>query len=78
MKIEVFNEETASKPVLRLRLRKTGEDVDLIAVDSEGDGIQTLLTISSAGDIQRWSLSCEFIKKYGISVDDGDRMQVCH
>ena len=32
MKIEVFNEETVPKPVLRLRLRKTGEDVDLIAV----------------------------------------------
>ena len=77
MKIEVFNEETAPKPVLRLRLRKDGEDVDLIAVDREGTEKQTLLTISSAGTIQRWSLSCEFIKKYGISVEYGDRMQVC-
>lgn len=77
MKIEVFNEETAPKPVLRLRLRKDGDNVDLIAVDSEGNEKQTLLTISSAGTIQRWILSYEFIKKYGISVSDDDRMQVC-
>lgn len=78
MKIEVFNEETAPKPVLRLRLRKDGDNVDLIAVDGEGNEIQTLLTVLSGGAISCWRLSCAFIKKYGISVDDDDRMQVCH
>lgn len=78
MKIEVFNEETAPKPVLRLRLRKDGDNVDLIAVDGEGNEIQTLLTVLRGGAISCWRLSCEFIKKYGISVDDDDRMQVCH
>ena len=74
MKIEVFNEETAPKPVLRLRLRKDGDNVDLIAVDREG----TLLTVLSVGAISRWNLNHEFTKKYEISVDDDDRMQVCH
>lgn len=78
MKIEVFNEETAPKPVLRLRLRKDGDNVDLIAVDREGNEIQTLLTVLSVGAISRWNLNYEFTKKYEIPVDDDDRMQVCH
>jgi hypothetical protein len=78
MKIEVFNEETAPKPVLRLRLRKVGDNVDLIAVDREGNEKQTLLTVLSVGVISRWNLNHEFTKKYEISVDDDDRMQVCH
>ncbi|WP_455596253.1 hypothetical protein [Cloacibacillus porcorum] len=78
MKIEVFNEETVPKPVLRLRLRKDGDNVALIAVDREGNEIQTLLTVLSVGAISRWNLNYEFIKKYEIPVDDDDRMQVCH
>lgn len=77
MKLEIYNNSEKPEPVLRLTLRECGNGgIELIAVDACGKFVQNLLFIDRSGAIYRRHLDEDFIKAYGLSVDDSHRLRV--
>lgn len=69
MNLKVFNEEsTVDKEVfLKLKKREDGRGVDLLAVDSQGNRISSLLLIRNDGTFDRYTHVSSYL---GFLLDD--------
>lgn len=73
MKLVVYDNETEN--ILRLCLKETDDGVNLIAVDKDGNRIQSLLRIDNKGRIIRYTLGVPFIEKYDLDTEH-DRLKI--
>lgn len=73
MKLVVYDNETEN--ILRLCLKETDDGVNLIAVDKDGNRIQSLLRIDNKGRIIRYTLGVPFIEKYDLDTEH-DRLEI--
>ncbi len=77
MRLEIFDEtkETKEEKKLRLRLVESGDDVDLVAVDENGDdvGAGMLLSVLSSGAVR---LMCSVNEEIGLQVTKTGHVRV--